>query len=711
MTRVVLLLAVLALIVPVGAGAAFTAATQNGANTFGSTATFPTYPAAVTGDTPWAYWRGEDATTAAADSSTSAHPATYQAPVQGASTWWPADENAGTVAEDLSGSANRATLAAGAGWATGRDGAHSAMSFTGNAATSYAAGSLPAVRTDQSFTVTAWAWPHTFGQHRAVLSQAGTTSSGFILKYESSVSRWRVIMPRTDTSNPTSEAATSTTVPAADTWVHLAVVFTAGGALQLYVNGVLENSTSAHTTLFDATGTLQAGRSQWNGGWSDGFDGRVDEVRTYRRALTAAQVAAVYGTGETTHWNLDEGAGTGTADAGTTANTGTLGTGASWTTGPTGHGTAVALDGTANGLVAGTTPGVRTDTAVSFSAWAKASAATANTAVLSINGTNAVGATLGINAAGKWTFALTQTDVASPAVDAASATAAVATGAWVHLAGVYDGLSGMRLYVDNALAGTGTHTTRWNAAGALQVGRLRTTAAGYGGAFSGAVDDVRLYARALTAADVAQLFANGAVEPGPGVVPSPITAGLPGALQGAQQGQSASTAVGYRGVTNLAANSTVSNPGPFTAEAWIRTWAGGAVVGFGTAATGYSGVRDRLLYVDGGGRLSFAVYPGAYVTVRSPAGTTYADGAWHHVAASVGAAGIKLYADGVLVASNAAYTAAENSTGYWRVGGISLAGWPNRPSNDYFTGVIDEPAVYAAQLGDQQIAWHFHANH
>ncbi|MEU0559834.1 hypothetical protein [Dactylosporangium sp. NPDC006015] len=96
MTRLVLLLALLALVVPAGAGAAFTASTANTGNSATAAATFPTYPAAVTGDTPWAYWRGEDTTTVAADASGSAHPGTYQAPVQGASTWWPADEGAGT---------------------------------------------------------------------------------------------------------------------------------------------------------------------------------------------------------------------------------------------------------------------------------------------------------------------------------------------------------------------------------------------------------------------------------------------------------------------------------------------------------------------------------------------------------------------------------------------------------------------------------------
>ncbi len=45
------------------------------------------------------------------------------------------------------------------------------------------------------------------------------------------------------------------------------------------------------------------------------------------------------------------------------------------------------------------------------------------------------------------------------------------------------------------------------------------------------------------------------------------------------------------------------------------------------------------------------------------------DGKWHHVVVTMSAAtGMKHYLDGALVASNAAYAAAESSTGYWRVG-------------------------------------------
>ncbi|GAA2510994.1 hypothetical protein GCM10010201_02270 [Pilimelia columellifera subsp. columellifera] len=55
------------------------------------------------------------------------------------------------------------------------------------------------------------------------------------------------------------------------------------------------------------------------------------------------------------------------------------------------------------------------------------------------------------------------------------------------------------------------------------------------------------------------------------------------------------------------------------------------------------------------------------------------NGAWRHVAASLGPAGMKLYIDGTLVGSNPTTTTAANFTGYVRVGGMNLSGFPDRP--------------------------------
>ena len=104
-----------------------------------------------------------------------------------------------------------------------------------------------------------------------------------------------------------------------------------------------------------------------------------------------------------------------------------------------------------------------------------------------------------------------------------------------------------------------------------------------------------------------------------------------------------------------------------------------------------------------------AISAGARRTVRSP--LAHNDGSWHHVVASIGPAGMRLYADGTLVASDTTITVADSSAGYIRIGGTNLSTWPNRPTNDYLTGTLDGTALYATQLSDQTVAWHYHANH
>ncbi|WP_344172879.1 LamG domain-containing protein [Pilimelia columellifera] len=108
--------------------------------------------------------------------------------------------------------------------------------------------------------------------------------------------------------------------------------------------------------------------------------------------------------------------------------------------------------------------------------------------------------------------------------------------------------------------------------------------------------------------------------------------------------------------------------------------------------------------IDSTGKLAFVVKPSGAGS-RVVHSVTVNDGAWHHVAASVGAAGLKLYLDGELVAT-AATTSAANFTAYWRVGGNNLAGYTARPSSDHLTGTVDEVAVYHRQLTDNEVKVH-----
>src|SRR5207237_2837648 len=71
---------------------------------------------------------------------------------------------------------------------------------------------------------------------------------------------------------------------AVNTWTHLAATFD-GTMVRLYVNGVQVASQAQATPLRTTTGTLQIGADSYAG---ENFAGRIDEVRIYNRALTAA---------------------------------------------------------------------------------------------------------------------------------------------------------------------------------------------------------------------------------------------------------------------------------------------------------------------------------------------------------------------------------------------------------------------------------------
>jgi large repetitive protein len=156
-------------------------------------------------------------------------------------------------------------------------------------------------------------------------------------------------------------------------------------------------------------------------------------------------------------------------------------------------------------------------------------------------------------------------------------------------------------------------------------------------------------------------------------------------------------------------------------EAWVRTSStqGGRIVGFtdgapGTATTAY----DRVLYLTSDGRAVFGVRTpaggpgpnqlGVRRTVESAPGL--ADGQWHHVVGTLGAKGMRLFVDGVSVASRNDTTGGQQYYGHWQVGADTLAGWPSRPGSDHLTGLVDEVAVYHLELTPEQVAAHVAAS-
>jgi len=98
-------------------------------------------------------------------------------------------------------------------------------------------------------------------------------------------------------------------------WHHLAGTFVAG-TLQLYLDGVLiASSNSAPATIGYSTDELRIGRlSAAFSTYNYFFDGRIDEIRIWNRALTEAEIRhkmteRLTGTepGLAAYWRMDEG--------------------------------------------------------------------------------------------------------------------------------------------------------------------------------------------------------------------------------------------------------------------------------------------------------------------------------------------------------------------------------------------------------------------
>jgi len=203
-----------------------------------------------------------------------------------------------------------------------------------------------------------------------------------------------------------------------------------------------------------------------------------------------------------------------------------------------------------------------------------------------------------------------------------------------------------------------------------------------------------------TAADFSPRMQDGRYQGVKASTPTPTNAGCP---------RDGGTAYVLDGSTSFVSNPTRwTGTDVFTVEVWFRTTVpGGRLIGLGDQETGISYVFDRMIYMTNDGRLVFGVHPQSlYRSISSAPGVTYADGAWHHVAATLSPAGMVLYVDGAVAATDPATTTAQAATGYWRIGYDSVFGWPTPPSNFYFTGSIRFAAVYTVALSAQQIRDH-----
>ena len=401
------------------------------------------------------------------------------------------DEGAGTSAADASGQGNTATVA-GATWTPGRFG--QSLTFDGVADWVTVAASAE-LNFTAAMTIEAWVYPteadgwrlvvfkeapgeihnHNYGLYSAF----GLEGSGGHVLLDGFADNVRAHAPAAIVLNR---------------WTHLATTYD-GSVLRAYVDGVERMAVAATGAINTSGGVLRLGGNSMYG---DFFKGRIDEVRLYDRALSAAEISADMATpidsGLVAAYGFDENAGTTAADASGRGNAGII-TGATWKAGKFGR--SLGFDGQSNWVTVGASAAVNVTTTMTIEAWVYPTEAAGWRTVVfkeapaELNAhTYALYSTFGVEGPGGHVVVSSQRNAHDPAE--------ILLNRWTHLATTYDG-SMLRTYVDGVLRASTVATGPISVSnGSLRIGGN----AMWGDYFKGRIDEVRLYNRALSAAEI-----------------------------------------------------------------------------------------------------------------------------------------------------------------------------------------------------------------
>ncbi|HVQ91760.1 MAG TPA: LamG-like jellyroll fold domain-containing protein [Mycobacteriales bacterium] len=206
--------------------------------------------------------------------------ATYRVVPPGLVAAYPFNQGSGGSAADASGHQHAGTLTGGVTWTeSGRYGG--ALSFDGTSGMVTVPDTTD-LRLATGFTIEAWVRPTGVTGRRTVVFKDRAGGLAYALYAGSNNSR-----PQGYAYLGGAErAVTGPTALPLNTWTHLAVSYD-GSLLRIYQNGTQVSTHAASGPVPSLPGALEIGA---NTRWNERFAGRLDEIRIYNRALSAAEI-------------------------------------------------------------------------------------------------------------------------------------------------------------------------------------------------------------------------------------------------------------------------------------------------------------------------------------------------------------------------------------------------------------------------------------
>ena len=505
-----------------------------------------------------------------------------------------------------------------------------------------------------------------------------------------------------------------------------------GTTLRLYINGVLNAQQVPGATPVDLRYSICMGGFNFDF-VGQFFNGLIDEVSYYNRALSAGEIAALYNAGSAGKCVTSNNCvpapaglvgwwpGEGNANDIAGANNGVLEGGAALVAGEVGQ--AFQFNGTTQCVSIPYSEALVT-TNYSVEAWVKPLAQVSDAInqdlifgqcygwqLVARTGTSGVAVAFAFG-----TSVYTFYEVVS--------TSEIPIGQFSHLVGTWDGTT-LRLYINGTLnAQSVPGATPVDLRYGFYIGGfdVKSGVPYFGQFFNGLIDEPSYYNRALSATEVVALYnADGAGKCVTSNTCAPAPAGLVSWWRG--EGNALDSADSNNGTvqggTTFApgevgqafsfdpSDGTVIVPdspnlrltNELTIEAWINNRGTDSDRAIVSKIGGVGGDNGYQMYMRGDklmAQFNSLGLPWPAFVIESP--VSLATGVWYHVAWTYDQSAMKLYVNGLPVATNVvgAHAIAASSSS------LRLSGDDN--NHVYFDGLIDEPSVYNRALSASEIA-------
>ncbi len=426
-----------------------------------------------------------------------------------------------------------------------------------------------------------------------------------------------------------------------------------------------------------------------------------DEVLTLDFSLDADSLTA--------HWALNEGSGATAANSAGSGFNGTV-TGATWTNGVLGSG--LSFDGSGDYVSLPGTTGLST-VAGSVSLWVKYT----STDGMLFYGSDT---TNGNGFGSQNEFHLHATGATGQlALFMRGATANVQLisplayndGAWHHVAATWDSAGAVLLYVDGNQVASAAHTGNlFGFTGAMRLGSPGVTTARM---FSGVIDEVKIFTRAISADLISELAqeilpvakAYWNLDEGSGTIANDLGAGnYDGTVSGATWTSGIfGGALSFDGVNDYVNLPTTTGMSSSlgSVSLWFKSGTASVhgVLFYGSNVSngdGFGSHNELHLHMNPTGTLGLYIRGTTNVNIASTA--EFDDGKWHHAVATWDINGSAiLYVDGVQVASAVHDANVINFSAMMRLGGTGV------PTVRPFAGQLDEIQIFDVVLNPAQV--------